>query len=165
METGKFAYRQLRMQIESLLLLVRNKVNPDSTDIDSSVVNVEGRQEGTAKGFNPKKPGNPLYNIQFAFCDEIKAYLTGYARSGDTNTENGAAGMIKEIMLHMFQLVITFLTEAGKTMSNIRICEIDRKKIIRIGENNIKLKQVPPKIITCLDENVSIIIATWDHGK
>ena len=50
-------------------------------------------------------------------------------------------------------------------MSNIRICEIDRKNIIRIGENNTKLKQVPPKIITCLDENVSIIIAKWDPGK
>ena len=50
-------------------------------------------------------------------------------------------------------------------MSNIRICEIDQKKIIRIGENNTKLKQVPPKIITCLDENVSIIIATWNPGK
>jgi hypothetical protein len=39
-------------------------------DIDSSVVNVEGHQEGTAKGYNPKKPGSPCYNIQFAFCDE-----------------------------------------------------------------------------------------------
>ena len=29
-------------------------------DIDSSVVNVEGHQEGTARGYNPKKPGNPL---------------------------------------------------------------------------------------------------------
>jgi hypothetical protein len=65
-----------------------------SLDIDSSVVNVEGHQEGTAKGYNPRKPGNPCYNLQFAFCDEIKAYLTGYVRSGDTYTANGAAGMI-----------------------------------------------------------------------
>jgi hypothetical protein len=42
-----------------------------------------------------------LYNIQFAFCDEIKAYLIGYVRSGNTYTANGAAGMIKEIMAHL----------------------------------------------------------------
>ena len=83
-------------------------VNPGSTDIDSSVVNVEGCQEGTAKRNNSKKPGNPYYNIQFAFCDEFKAYLAGYVRSGGTYTANGAAGMIKEIMLHMFQPEITF---------------------------------------------------------
>ena len=46
-------------------------------------------------------------------------------------------------------------------MSNIRICEIGRKKI-KNGENNTKLIQVPPNIITCLDENVSTIIATWN---
>ena len=40
-------------------------------------------------------PGNPCYNIQFALCDEIKAYLTGYVRSGDTYTANGAAGWIE----------------------------------------------------------------------
>ena len=44
-------------------------------DIDSSVVNVEGHQEGAVKGYNPKKPGNRCYNTQFAFCDEIKAYV------------------------------------------------------------------------------------------
>jgi uncharacterized protein YbdZ (MbtH family) len=83
--------------------------------MDSSVVNVEGHQEGTAKGYNPKKPGNPCYNIQFAFCDEIKAYLTGYVRSGDTYTANGAAGMIQEIMAHLEEegLDVTFRMDSG----------------------------------------------------
>ena len=49
-------------------------------------------------------------------------------------------------------------------MSNFLICEIGRKKIIKNGENNTKLIQVPPNIITCLDENVSTIIATWNPG-
>jgi hypothetical protein len=79
------------------------------------VVNVEGHQEGTAKGYNPKKPGNPCYNIQFAFCDELKAYVTGYVRSGDTYTANGAAGMIQEIMAHLKEeeLEVTFRMDSG----------------------------------------------------
>ena len=76
---------------------------------------MEGHQEGTAKGYNPKKPGNPCYNIQFAFCDEIKAYLTGYVRSGDTYTSNGETGLIKEIMTHLEEegLEVTSYMDSG----------------------------------------------------
>jgi hypothetical protein len=96
-------------------LLRRSKLKSITIDIDSSVVNVEGHQEGTAKGYNPKKPGNPCYNIQFAFCDETKAYLTGYVRSGDTYTANGAAGMIREIMANLEEegLDVTFRMDSG----------------------------------------------------
>ena len=96
-------------------LLRRSKLKSITIDIDSSVVNVEGHQEGTAKGYNPKKPGNPCYNIQFAFCDEIKAFLTGYVRSGDTNTANGATGLIKEIMANLEEegLDVTFRMDSG----------------------------------------------------
>ena len=60
-------------------------------------------------------PGNPCYNIQFAFCDEFKAYLTGYVRSGDTYTANGAAGMIQEIIAHIKEdgLETTFRMDSG----------------------------------------------------
>jgi hypothetical protein len=55
------------------------------------------------------------YNIQFAFCDELKAYLTGYVRSGDTYTANGATGMIQEIIAHLKEedLEITFRMDSG----------------------------------------------------
>jgi hypothetical protein len=83
--------------------------------MDSSVVNVEGHQEGIAKGYNPKKPGNPCYNIQFTFCDELKACLTGYVRNGDTYTTNGAAGMLQEIIAHLKEedLGIIFRMDSG----------------------------------------------------
>ena len=86
---GNFSYKTTQMQREIDFkvfgkLLKKRKQTAITIDIDSSVVNVEGHQEGTAKGYNPKKPGNPCYNLQFAFCDEFKAYVTGYVRSGDT---------------------------------------------------------------------------------
>lgn len=67
-----------------LKLLRRSNLKSITIDMDRSVVNVKGHQEGTAKGYNPQKPVSPYYNIRFAFCDELKAYLTGYVRSGDT---------------------------------------------------------------------------------
>jgi hypothetical protein len=117
---GNFSYKTTQMLREINFkvfrkLLRRRKLKSITIDMDSSVVNVEGHQEGTAKGYNPKKPGNPCYNIQYAFCDELKAYLTGYVRSGDTYTANGAAGMIQEIIAHLKEedLEITFRMDSG----------------------------------------------------
>ena len=96
-------------------LLRKKKLKSITIDIDSSVVNVEGHQEGAVKGYNPKKPGNNCYNIQFAFCDELKAYITGFVRSGNTYTANGAAEMIKEIVAHIKtdDLEILFRMDSG----------------------------------------------------
>ena len=96
-------------------LLSKNKLKSIIIDIDSSVINVEGHQEGAAKGYNPKKIGNRCYNIQFAFCDGLKAYVTGFVRSGNTYTANGAAEMIKEIVANIetADLEILFRMDSG----------------------------------------------------
>ncbi len=103
---GNFSYKTTQMLSEINFkvfkkLLRKSNLKVVTIDIDSSVINVEGHQEGAVKGYNPKKPGNNCYNIQFAFCDELKAYITGFVRSGNTYTANGAAEMIKEIIAHI----------------------------------------------------------------
>jgi hypothetical protein len=96
-------------------LLSKSGLNSIIIDIDSSVINVEGHQEGATKGYNPKKVGNRCYNIQFAFCDELKAYITGFMRSGNTYTANGSAEMIKEIVANIKtdDLEIIFRMDSG----------------------------------------------------
>ncbi len=96
-------------------LLSKSKLKSITIDIDSSVINVEGHQEGATKGYNPKKLGNRCYNIQFAFCDELKAYVTGFVRSGNTYTANGATEMIKEIVatIKTDELDILFRMDSG----------------------------------------------------
>jgi len=96
-------------------LLSKSGLNSITIDIDSSVINVEGHQEGATKGYNPKKVGNRCYNIQFAFCDELKAYITGFMRSGNTYTAKGAAEMIKEIVANIKKddLEILFRMDSG----------------------------------------------------
>jgi len=96
-------------------LLRKKKLKSITIDIDSSVVNVEGHQEGAVRGYNPKKPGSNCYNIQFAFCDELKAYITGFVCSGNTYTANGAAEMIEEIVAHIKtdDLEILFRMDSG----------------------------------------------------
>jgi hypothetical protein len=117
---GNFSYKttQIFRDINFIVfkkLHIKSKLTSITIDIDSSVVSVEGHQEGTAKGYNPKKPGNLCYNIQFAFCDELKAYITGFVRSGNTYTANGAAEMIKEIVANIKtdDLEIMFRMDSG----------------------------------------------------
>ena len=96
-------------------LLSKSGLTSITIDIDSSVINVEGHQEGATKGYNPKKLGNRCYNVQFAFCDELKAYVTGVVRSGNAYTANGAAELIKEIVatLKAQNLEIFFRMDSG----------------------------------------------------
>ena len=96
-------------------LLSKSGLASITIDIDSSVINVEGHQEGATKGYNPKKLGNRCYNVQFAFCDELKAYVTGFVRSGNAYTANGAAELIKEIVatLKAQNLEIFFRMDSG----------------------------------------------------
>jgi len=117
---GNFSYKTTQMFRDINFkvfrkLLFKSKLTSITIDIDSNVVNVEGHQEGTAKGYNPKKLGNLCYNIQFAFCDELKAYITGFVRSGNTYTANGAAEMIKEIVANIKtdDLEIMFRMDSG----------------------------------------------------
>ena len=117
---GTFSYKTTHMYREINFkifkkLLDRSNLKSITIDIDSSVINVEGHQEGTAEGYNPKKLGNPCYNIQFAFCDELKAYIPGFVRSGNTYTANGAAEMIKEIVAQIKtdDLEILFRMDSG----------------------------------------------------
>ncbi len=76
---------------------------------------MEGHQEGAVKGYNSNKLGNNCYNIQFAFCDELKAYITGFVRWGNTYTANSADKMIKEIVAHIKtdDLEVLFRMDSG----------------------------------------------------
>jgi hypothetical protein len=96
-------------------LLKKKKLRRIIIDIDSRAVNVEGNQEGAVKGYNPSHKGNNCYNILMAFCDELKAYITGFMRSGNTYTSNGAGEMIKEIIANLKDEVdnIVFRMDSG----------------------------------------------------
>jgi len=96
-------------------LLKTSKLKRITIDIDSTVENVEGNQEGAMKGYNPKKHGNKCYNALMSFCAELKAFVTGFQRSGNTYTSNGTSEMIKEIIVNLKDCVedIVFRMDSG----------------------------------------------------
>ena len=123
---GKFSFMTTQMIRNANFklfkkLLDKSRLKNITIDIDSTVINVEGYQEGTAKGYNPEKPGNRCYNTLMAFCDELKAFISGFTRSGNTYTANGAAEMITEIIENLRDSVdtITFRMDSGYFDENI----------------------------------------------
>lgn len=93
-------------------------------DIDSRAMNVEGNQEGTSKGYNPGHIGNKCYNILMAFCDDLKAFISGFMRSGNTYTSNGAAELIKEIIGNLSNDVEDIVFRMDSGYFNEEIAEI-----------------------------------------
>src|SRR5574344_150819 len=141
-------------------LLTKSKLTSITIDIDSSVINVEGHQEGASKGYNPKKLGNRCYNIQFAFCDELKAYVTGFVRSGNTYTANGASEMIKEIVANIKtdDLEILFRMDSGY---------FDEKIIETIESLGCKylIKAKSYSTLTSQATNSSIVFVKGEEGR
>ena len=82
-------------------LLKKKKLRKIVIELDSRAVNAEGNQEGAVKGYHSGDKGNNCYHILMGFCDELKAYIRGFMRSGNLYTSNGAAEMIKEIIANL----------------------------------------------------------------
>ena len=89
-------------------------------DMDSTVDTVCGRQEGSAKGFNPKKKGARSYHPQIAFLVETKEILQAWFRTGNAYTSNGAVEFTKQLLAHLpNRMRIIFRCDSGYFDGNL----------------------------------------------
>lgn len=65
-------------------------------DMDSTVIGVNGSQQGAEKGYNPKKKGQKSYHPLLCFVAENRECLHNWFRSGSAYSGNGAAHFMKE---------------------------------------------------------------------
>src|SRR6266851_5274189 len=70
---GQFALRRLRAPALGAVL-----------DLDSTVFERYGRQQGSLKGYNPRKHGRPSHHPLLAMLAEAKLVLHAWLRSGNT---------------------------------------------------------------------------------
>ncbi|MGH9404047.1 MAG: IS1380 family transposase, partial [Terriglobia bacterium] len=69
-----------------------------SLDLDSTVFERYGRQEGARKGCNPKKHGRASHHPLLAVLGEAHFILHGWLRSGNTAAGRGAVKFLKEAL-------------------------------------------------------------------
>ena len=76
--------------------LAKSKLESITLDVDSTVKTVYGNQQGSAKGYNPHKPGAKSYHPLLAFVSEMKLVLNSWFRTGSCYTSNGICEFIKQ---------------------------------------------------------------------
>ena len=69
-----------------------------SLDLDSTVFERYGRQEGALKGPNPHKHGRPSHHPLLAVLAEAHFILHGWLRSGNCGTARGVVEFLKEAL-------------------------------------------------------------------
>jgi hypothetical protein len=66
-------------------------------DLDSSVFERYGTQEGVLKGYNPKKRSRPSHHPLFAVLAEARCIAHVWLRSGNTGSARGATAFLTEV--------------------------------------------------------------------
>jgi hypothetical protein len=69
-----------------------------SLDLDSTVFERYGKQEGSLKGHNPRKHGRPSHHPLLAVLSEAHFLLHGWLRSGNCGTARGVEEFLKEAL-------------------------------------------------------------------
>src|SRR5437868_5010446 len=69
-----------------------------SLDLDSTVFERYGQQEGSLKGHNPRKHGRPSHHPLLAVLSEAHFLLHGWLRSGNCGTSRGVEEFLKEAL-------------------------------------------------------------------
>jgi Transposase DDE domain group 1 len=69
-----------------------------SLDLDSTVFERYGNQEGSLKGHNPRKHGRPSHHPLLAVLSEAHFLLHGWLRSGNCGSARGAVEFLQEAL-------------------------------------------------------------------
>jgi hypothetical protein len=69
-----------------------------SLDLDSTIIQRSGHQEGAAKGYNPHRPGRLSHHPLLAMLAEAPCILHAWLRSGNTSASRGVSEFLKEAL-------------------------------------------------------------------
>lgn len=69
-----------------------------SLDLDSTVFERHGQQQGALKGYNPRKRGRPSHHPLLAVLAEAHFVLHGWLRSGNCSSARGVVEFLKEAL-------------------------------------------------------------------
>jgi len=65
-------------------------------DLDSTVFQRSGQQEGARRGYNPSRPGRHSHHPLLAFLAEAPLVLHAWLRSGNTGSARGVTAFLTE---------------------------------------------------------------------
>jgi hypothetical protein len=69
-----------------------------SLDLDSTIFQRSGRQQGAAKGYNPQRPGRKSHHPLLAVLGEAQCVLHARLRAGNTSASRGISHFLSEAL-------------------------------------------------------------------
>jgi hypothetical protein len=113
---GGFVRAQVEQLVELLWswMLQRLPATPLGAvlDLDSTVFERYGQQEGSLKGHNPRKHGRPSHHPLLAFLAEAKIVLHAWLRSGNTGSARGVRAFLDEALARLPQRCALYAVRA-----------------------------------------------------
>ena len=100
----RFGRKEIQEMFEPLRAWQINELTPPgdyTLDLDSSVFERYGKQEGSVLGYNPKKHRRPSHHPLLATLDENRVVIHAWLRSGNTASVTGAVEFMREAMSAM----------------------------------------------------------------
>ncbi|HSE86088.1 MAG TPA: IS1380 family transposase, partial [Candidatus Binatia bacterium] len=98
----RFNYRQVTEVSERLMRFSLSGMRPilmgHTLDLDSTVLCRYGEQEGSLRGYNPRKPGRPSHHPLVAFLAEGRRLLWAVLRSGNSGSANGCVEFLRQAL-------------------------------------------------------------------
>lgn len=97
---GRFGWKEVETFFPALTqwLLARLPAQAATLDLDSTVFERYGQQEGAKKGYHPRKPGRLSHHPLLAALAEPMFILHGWLRSGNTTAGRGVVAFLTEAL-------------------------------------------------------------------
>jgi hypothetical protein len=130
-------------------------------DLDSTVFERYGKQEGSLKGHNPRKHGRPSHHPLLAVLSEAHFLLHGWLRSGNCGTSRGVEEFLKEALALWGQRQKIRLLRADSGFFDDRLLsflEQRRLPYIVVARMTLWVKRAAQRVEqwTILDDNFAV---------
>jgi Transposase DDE domain group 1 len=130
---GGFVRAQVEHLGEVCWQLVRSRLQLPSLgsvlDFDSSVLERYGQQEGSLKGYNPRRKGRPSHHPIFAMLAEAKLVVHCWLRSGNTGTARGVNAFLAETLERLKGIALYALRADSGFFIKEFLDELERREL------------------------------------
>jgi Transposase DDE domain group 1 len=146
-----------------------------SLDLDSTVFERYGQQQGALRGPNPRKHGRPSHHPLLAVLAEPHFLLHGWLRSGNCGTARGAVEFLKEALALLPQRHVLRVVRADSGFFDQQLLGFLEQRELRyvvVARLTPWLKREAARITTwrALDEHYAVgefdlQLYTWDRPR
>ena len=101
-------------------------------DLDSTVMTRDGTQEGTARGYNPSKPGRVSHHPLMAFVADTRMIANCWLRPGNTASANNVCAFLDSTLTNLADKRIGLLRADSGFSDNAFLCKLEAHKTAHI---------------------------------